>query len=191
MIRLGSGPASVASAVAEPLGEADCEVLGGGLVNQPTNTASSLAYLVVGIWLLSRLGRIDRGDRLWAGLYAAMVALNGLGSVAYHGPQFTGASYLHDLPVVGVLLIGALVPTVRRFKREVAVPGLTRTILGFGVAFALAAGVGYFFGRTGSPLCEPTSYAQPHGLWHLATAALMGLWALAVWPSPASSMEQM
>ncbi len=187
MISLGRAPTSVASVVAEPLGEADCEVLGGGLVNQPTNTVSSLAYLVVGIWLLSRLGRIHRRDRLWAGMYGAMLALNGLGSVAYHGPQFTGASYLHDLPVVGVLLIGALVPTFRRFTHEVAVPGLTRRILGLGIAFGLVAGVGYVFGRTGSPICDPTSYAQPHGLWHLATAVLMGLWALAVWPAARST----
>ena len=36
---------------------------------------------------------------------------------------------------------------------------------------ALAAGIGLFVvGRTGGPLCEPRSPAQPHAGWHVATA---------------------
>jgi hypothetical protein len=167
---------------AQPLGEADCEALRDGLVNQPANTISSLGYLLVGIWLGFRLRIVPPAERVWAATYAVMVGLNGVGSVAYHGPQFSGAELLHDLPVVGTLLVGLGVPLRRRLSGVPPLPGASPRRLVAGVACGLLAGAAYFLGRTASPICDPDSPLQPHGVWHLATAAIMGIWALVVWP---------
>ncbi len=43
---------------------------------------------------------------------------------------------------------------------------------------ALAVGLtAYLLGRTGGPLCWPSSLLQPHALWHLLTAVAMATWA--------------
>ena len=34
-------------------------------------------------------------------------------------------------------------------------------------------------GATGGPLCDPGSWLQPHGLWHISAAAALGWWAVA------------
>lgn len=47
------------------------------------------------------------------------------------------------------------------------------------LAMAVAAGLGvaaWLLGRTGSPVCDPDTYLQLHGLWHLISAAVFGLW---------------
>jgi len=176
----------IAAVLSEKLGDGDCEELSGGLLNQPANTISSLGFVAVGVWLWTRLRFLEGGERLWAGLFGLMVLLNGLGSVAYHGPQFDGAKWLHDAPVVGVLLIGVGVPLWRLSQSRASVPGWSRSILLAVVALGVVAAGSYFFGRTASSLCVPDSLAQPHGLWHLSTAALMGVWAIALWPKPRS-----
>ena len=63
--------------------------------------------------------------------------------------------------LVGV--VGA--STVRAVRRSGATPAVRVALV------ALAAGIALFaFGRTGGPLCEPRSLAQPHAGWHVATA---------------------
>lgn len=47
------------------------------------------------------------------------------------------------------------------------------------IAFAVVAGVGgasWLLGRSNSPLCEPDSVFQLHGLWHMLSAAVFALW---------------
>ena len=68
------------------LGAGDCERLHDGLIAQPVNTASALAYLAVGAWLAGR-GRPGFG---------LAVAAAGVGSVDYHGPGSPAARLLHD-----------------------------------------------------------------------------------------------
>lgn len=43
-------------------------------------------------------------------------------------------------------------------------------------AVLVVAGSLYLLGRTDSPVCEPDSYLQPHGLWHVTSAIVFGLW---------------
>ncbi|HEV3496717.1 MAG TPA: hypothetical protein VHA34_10240, partial [Actinomycetes bacterium] len=69
-----------------PLGAGDCERLHDSLVAQPVNTASALAYVAVGAWLL---GRRQVG-------FGVAVAAAGVGSVDYHGPGSPAARLLHD-----------------------------------------------------------------------------------------------
>lgn len=165
----------------DTLGDGDCERLRAGWWGQPTNTATSFAYVVAGGWLASRLGRLPTAQRPAAGAYAAFVAVAGLGSVAYHGPQFDGAQFLHDAPIVGLFGVGAAVPVWRRLTRRPVLPGWSTAT---GVAMASAAAVGlaaYAGGRSTSPWCEPDSLLQLHGLWHIATAGLMALWGTVLW----------
>ncbi len=171
----------------DTLGDADCEQLHDGLVGQPVNTLTSMGYVAVGLWLLERTRRMPRVGRNTARWYGAFVALTGAGSVAYHGPQFTGAQLFHDLPVVGVIGIGVAVPVARRIRGVpvLAADSTSRALAagGFGILGALA----YVGGRTTSPVCDADSLLQLHGLWHLSTAAAAGFWAAALWPATDSA----
>lgn len=163
------------------LGDGDCEALRPGWIGQPTNTVTSFAYVGVGGWLTARATRGPRQQRRGALAYAAATAVAGAGSVAYHGPQFAGAEFFHDAPIVAVAGIGAAVPLWRRFRGRTPLPGWSAPL---GVAMAATgavAGAAYLAGRTSSPCCRPNSLLQFHGLWHVGTAAVVGMWGAAVW----------
>lgn len=69
-------------------------------------------------------------------------------------------------------LVVAEVLVYRRGLRPVTASlwaALASLILG-AVAFSLS--------RTGGPLCDPDSWIQGHGVWHVLTAAALGLWAV-------------
>jgi hypothetical protein len=102
------------------IGETDCEALGGGLFAQPVNASTSLSYVAVGLVVLAvgwrRRGRPDLPTTVFAMLLVAV----GLGSVAFHGPQWSGAQAMHDAPILLLLLfvlghdVALLRPRVRR-----------------------------------------------------------------------------
>lgn len=163
------------------LGDGDCEALRDGIWGQPTNTVSSFAFIGSGGWLAMRAARLPRGRRRGAAAYAALVALTGAGSVAYHGPQFPGAQFAHDVPILGALGIGTAVPLWRLRSGRAPLPGWSPALGAALAGTGVLAGSAYLAGRTASPLCRPRSLLQPHGLWHLATAASLGMWAHAVW----------
>lgn len=83
----------------------DCERLRDGLIAQPANTLSSLAYVAVGVWVLARAARGDvprRGAGVALGL--ALVGV-GVGSVAFHGPGSGAGRFVHDFSIVALLLV--------------------------------------------------------------------------------------
>jgi Ceramidase len=85
--------------------ESDCELLRDGLVAQPVNTLSSLAYVVVGVWILLRITRGDVPRRgVGVALGAATISV-GLGSVAFHGPGGDGGRFVHDFSIAALLLV--------------------------------------------------------------------------------------
>lgn len=86
-----------------PLGAADCEIAGGGLLAQPSNAWSSLAYVVVGIVLIASISRAPRSDRPLRVAFGALMAATGIGSVLYHGPQPAIAGFAHDITFLAVL----------------------------------------------------------------------------------------
>jgi hypothetical protein len=140
------------------LGGSDCEALSDGLLGQPVNTLSSLAYVVAGAYVLRRGGP--------AAPAVALVAV-GVGSVLYHGPMPPGAEAVHDLSLVAVPVAALLVAWRRR-----SFPGPPAVAL-----VALAAGVAVnVLTRTGAPLCRPDSFAQGHALWHVLTAVAAASW---------------
>jgi hypothetical protein len=148
------------------LGGSDCEALRDGVLGQPVNSVSSLAYVAAGAYVLHRGG--PRGPA-WA------LALVGLGSVLYHGPMPPGAELVHDASLVAVPLAALGVVWRRRsFPRPPAAAV---------VALAVGAAVNVL-SRTGAPLCRPDSLAQGHAAWHVLTAVGAALW-LARWPRAA------
>lgn len=166
------------------LGDSDCEAMHAGFFTQPVNTVTSGAFLGVGMWLATRVASLDRPQRFSAATFAAVVALNGLGSVAYHGPQFAGSETLHDVPVYGLIAAGVGVPAWRWSRRREPLPGWST---GRGLALlagAVTGGAAYLGGRTASRVCDPDSWFQFHGVWHLATAAVAGVWGTVLWPAP-------
>lgn len=68
------------------LGESDCEDIGAGLLNQPANAWSSVAYVVFGLWLVVRAVRSRSVETPVEIAYGAALASIGIGSVAFHGP---------------------------------------------------------------------------------------------------------
>jgi len=165
----------------DTLGDGDCEALRAGLIGQPANTATSFAFVGVGAWLASRTARLPRSSRRGALAYAALTALTGAGSVAYHGPQFEGAQFLHDVPILGVLGIGVTLPLWRLTRGQVPLPGWSAGLGAVMATGTVLAGAAYMAGGTDSRWCRPESLLQLHGMWHLGTAAVVGMWGLALW----------
>ena len=186
---------------------ADCESIGVGLLRQPVNSLTTLAFAVAGIVVMTR-----RPERRWVGI--ALIA-TGIGSFLFHGPMPGGSEWAHDVTLSWLLLVVAADRS--RWERWSRIPGLLTIGVFFGllpaaadpVAVALtvvamisvlradrsagtwaavvllAAGGG--IGRLGAtdwPWCDPDSMLQPHGLWHLAAAAAVAVWALS--PQPLS-----
>lgn len=84
----------------------DCERVRDGWITQPVNTVTSLAYVAAGAWLARR-----RHEGPLAGAAATALVLNGVGSVAYHGPGGRAGKWLHDVglnAVAATLAVGGL-----------------------------------------------------------------------------------
>ena len=151
------------------LGAGDCERLHDGLIAQPVNTASALAFVAVGAWLAGR-------RRLGFGL---VVAAAGVGSVDYHGPGSPAARLLHDGTLYAVAGFVAWREVARRVGRGRLGPR-RRAAYRAALAAAAAGAACWWLGRTASPACDPDSLLQGHAAWHLLAAAALACWAVAV-----------
>ena len=82
-------------------GTADCEVRDDWFLEQDVNAWSSLAYVVAGVVLAVQIAR----HRLPVAAYglALVVAVEGLGSLAFHGAAGDVSQFLHDVPLIGAL----------------------------------------------------------------------------------------
>jgi len=94
----------------------DCECIHEGLITQPVNTATSLAYVVAGVALAGRARRVGGGA--FAGPVAGALVLNGVGSVAYHGPGGRSGKWLHDTGLVAMTATLAVAGVARVFGWE-------------------------------------------------------------------------
>jgi hypothetical protein len=167
------------------LGAGDCERLHDGLIAQPVNTASALAYVAVGAWLAGRGLRAGPGRRplLVVGL---AVGLAGIGSVDYHGPGSPAARLLHDGGLYAVVGLVAWHEVGRRLRRA-RLPADRRPAYRAALAAAAAGAACWWLGRTTSPWCDPDSLLQPHAAWHLLGAAALACWAVAALDPPAQA----
>jgi hypothetical protein len=160
-----------------PLGAGDCERLRDGLVAQPVNTASALAYLMVGAWLV-RQGLRSGPARRRTAAFGLAVAAAGVGSVDYHGPGSPAARWLHDGSLYAVVGFVAVHEVARRVGRVRLTPS-RRVAYRVALAATAAGAACWWLGRTGGPLCDPDSLLQGHAAWHLLTAISLAAWALA------------
>lgn len=185
----------------QPPATADCERILESWWGQPVNTVTSVGFVVAAglVWW-------HRRDLPTAVLLAAI----GAGSIAFHGPMPAWGEFLHDASIVltlawillvevgkerfwplafavglavsatpvvadpvqallAVAAIGAILAVSRRGPRRLTAVGIVATGALIGT-----------LSRTGGPLCVPDSVWQGHGLWHIAAAAGLALWALAI-----------
>ena len=138
----------------------DCERIRAGLVGQPANTVTSLAFVVAAVPIARRAR--DTRSLAWAGV-AASAALEGIGSVAYHGPGGRMAKAVHD---AGLVALATTLVVARVTDRPVR---LRPRAAGLGAAAALL----HTLSRTGGPLCSCDSRLQGHAAFHLLAAAAL------------------
>jgi hypothetical protein len=113
------------------VGTSDCERIGEGLLGQPVNTLTSLAYVAVGALLLRR-ALATRSAVLV--VYVTTVVAVGIGSVAFHGPMPSWGRFAHDLSIAAVLafVIGYDIALVRG-------TGVHTALAGFGLLLGACA----------------------------------------------------
>jgi hypothetical protein len=150
------------------LGAGDCERLHDGLIAQPVNTTSALAYVAVGAWLIGRR----------QAAFGLAVAAAGIGSVDYHGPGSPAARLLHDGSLYLVVGMVAWHELARRVGGVRLAPG-RRVAYRLALAAAAAGVACWWAGRSASPWCDPDSLLQPHAAWHLLGAAALAAWGWA------------
>lgn len=159
----------------------DCERISGGVLAQPVNAVTSLAYTAAAVGMIVPVKRSRGLHRAVLLLYAASLAAVGVGSVAYHGPRPRWARTVHDGSVVASFACTLLVTiTAQPYLRRV--PGDLRPVL----SLVTLAGAAYRTGRSQSRWCDPDSLVQMHGLWHVLSAgsALTLAWSLATPADP-------
>jgi hypothetical protein len=139
----------------------DCERIRPGLVGQPANAISSLAFVATALPIVRAARR--RRRPAWLAV-AAAAAVEGVGSVAYHGPGGRRAKRLHDAGIV------ALVATI---AVAVAADGSPIAPRPRTAALTVGAVALHTLSRTGGPLCSCHSPLQGHAVFHLLAAAAL------------------
>lgn len=164
------------------LGSSDCEAVRDGVLAQPVAAVSSLAF-VAGAVVVWRMGRGDSAGSSGVLWYAGTMGCVGLSSAWYHGPQGSGAALAHDASIALLLAQAVSVPVVRLARKAPWSRGrAARVPAKAAVGLLVAAGTAYALGRTGSPVCRPTSVVQLHGLWHVLAAGAFTAWGMTIWP---------
>jgi hypothetical protein len=153
------------------LGSTDCERIRPGLIAQPVNTATSLAFVAAAGVTALRSRRRGAPYGVQEAAYSALLALVGAGSVAFHGPQPRGAKVLHDAPIAALLALAVATPVVRRFRGRAVLPGWSPRRGAMLAGVTLAAVAAFAGGRTSAPTCCPDCALQLHGVWHVLAAA--------------------
>jgi hypothetical protein len=170
-------------------GTSDCEAVRDSLLSQPVLAVSSLSFVAAGGWLLWTWRDLPPQQRWPASTYAGLLVLVGAGSVDFHGPQSPVAQAMHDLPIALVVAQAVAVPLSRLLRRRPVVGTGSRARVVSAAGLAVLAGAAYAAGRTGTPWCDPESLAQPHGAWHVLSAAALALWGTALWPAGSVSSD--
>ncbi len=169
------------------LGSTDCERIRSGPIAQPVNTITSVAFVAAAGVTALRSRRRGAAYGVQEITYSSLLALVGIGSVAFHGPQPPGAKVLHDAPIAGLLALALATPLVRRAGGRTSLPGWSP---GRGLALAgigAAAAAAYAAGRTSAPTCCPDCVVQFHGLWHVLAAVGFALADQVLYDSPVGS----
>ena len=147
------------------LGASDCERITTGFLAQPVNAITSLGFVLAGGVLIARALRVPQ-RRVEPLVFGASLVATGLGSALYHGPQPSHADAVHDLSILAVLSQVVFYEARYRLGDRPTDPRALRVAR---ASFGRGA-IAFARGRTSSPLCDPDSPVQLHGLWHLLVA---------------------
>ena len=139
----------------------DCEQIRPGRLGQPANALSSLAFVAAAVPIVRAARR--RGRPAWLAVAAAAV-VEGVGSVAYHGPGGAGSKRLHD---DGLILLAAALGVA------VASEGTPVQPRPWTAGLSVAAVSLHTLSRTGGPLCSARSPLQGHAVFHVLAAAAL------------------
>ena len=139
----------------------DCEEIRPGLIGQPANTLSSLAFVAAAVPIARAARR--RHQPAWIAVAAAS-AIEGVGSVAYHGPGGPRAKALHDVGLV--VLAAALGVAIHREGPPHARRPVSTTL-------SVTAATLHALSRSGGPLCSCRSPLQGHAVFHVLAAAAL------------------
>lgn len=90
------------------LGESDCEKLSDGLLAQPVNAVSSLAFTVAAIVLVPFARASIGAERRVRWVFIGVLGATGIGSFLYHGPQGPASHFLHDSTFLATLALIAV-----------------------------------------------------------------------------------
>lgn len=140
----------------------DCERIRPGWLGQPANAISSLAFVAAAVPIAQAARR--RRSGAWLAV-AAAAAVEGLGSVGYHGPGGRWAKAVHDAGLVAVVGTMGVALAADAPERPDVRP---QTAL-----LAVAALVVHTRSRTGGPWCRCDSRLQGHAVFHLLAAAAL------------------
>ncbi len=128
----------------------DCEHIVSGFLGQPTNTLSSLAFLVAAAWILILALRGERATRVAMLVLAVVVVANAVGSFARHGPDPSWAQWAHDAAIMAVLLFIAVhaVGRMRGWRPNVEIVVFACGLAGIGIGLAAIHGASDPFAGT-------------------------------------------
>lgn len=108
-----------------------------------------------------------------------------LGAFALAGAAGTALSLVR--PGIGAALTGAGAGVLAAlewlvYRRRRPISRAQRRAYAAVIGVSATAAASWFLGRTGSPACNPDATLQFHGLWHVISSLVFGLWWwIAVW----------
>lgn len=85
------------------IGQSDCEEIQEGVLGQPINAVTSLAFSVVGIVIIAAATRVEGQERAVRIVFGFVMIATGLGSFLFHGPQPAASQFLHDITFLASL----------------------------------------------------------------------------------------
>jgi hypothetical protein len=130
------------SALYQRIGDSDCETISNGLLAQPINAISSLAFSVIGlgsIWWAMRAVGNERAVRI---VFGVLMFLTGAGSVLFHGPQWTGSQFGHDVTFLVTVWFIAIINISATLRWKHAVGWIVFAVGGVVLATALVLSPG-------------------------------------------------
>jgi len=129
-----------------------------------------LPILITALFVLNHDVAVIRQTRrhVWWTFGAAAVIATGISVISTEA-----TAVLTGVVIVGVLIAEVVID--RRGLREIDRRRQRQAQVAI-IAVAAVAGASWLLGRSNSPVCEPDSLVQLHGLWHVISSVIFGLW---------------
>ena len=137
----------------------DCERLVDAWLGQPVNAASSLSFVLVGLWLPLLVRSRSGPPPVLTRAFSAVLILVGIGSFAFHGPGGLIADWLHDGSITALL---ALIIALELGRRTGWSEG--KILIGWSVAAVVLLATELVQPSVGDPLNAPLAVVAVAGV---------------------------